>query len=646
VERTRTVGRYELVGELGAGGMAVVHLARQTGLDRLVALKELRAFGSQGSELALRFVREARVAGHLSHPNLVTVFDFFEEGGSPYIAMEYVRRGSLRPWMRGLTLAQIGGVLDGMLAGLAHAEQQRVVHRDLKPENLLVTDDGRVKITDFGIAKALDELSDATLTMTRGVIGTPAYMAPEQALGEAIGPWTDLYAVGVIAYELMSGSRPYPKSPAPMLIERAPPPVKTANPAVPDQLSDWVDRLLVRDPGLRTRSATVARDKLEDLMSELLDSAWRRRALIEPERDDDSVPTTATPTHTLPATPPPADLPEGPLFPGTIDVPTGGPTPVPGEPRRRRRRWPFAVAALAAVIAAGGVVAALTHHGARGSSHFRTEVAGVCRLAQGQQATGPQRTRALNRALERAKMWQASQRDVYFEAEQSLRDDDTLDAALLELNPPAAPQATVTSAVDTLAATSRDYRAYLLRLNAAGSSSQLAKTVAAFQPPDPVPVRVGLIDLGGPGCLSAPPPPVKGAPLFSPALMSGIQAAAHPNHTAGTGGGPATAGHTTPTPLASNNPTPPVSTNPTPPSVSTNPTPPSVSTNPTPPPVSTNPTPPESINPTAPPTANPTPTSGGSGASGGNSGGSAGSGASGGSSGGSGGGGGVASGGG
>ena len=151
---TRSVGRYEILREVGRGGMAIVYLARQTDLDRYVALKELGAFHARP---VVRPALPARVAAwpaRSSHPNIVTVHDYFEHDGTPYIAMEYVERGSLRPYVGRLTLAQIGGVLEGLLAGLAHAEPHGIVHRDLKPENLMVTADGRVKIADFGIAKA------------------------------------------------------------------------------------------------------------------------------------------------------------------------------------------------------------------------------------------------------------------------------------------------------------------------------------------------------------------------------------------------------------------------------------------------------------------------------------------------------------
>src|SRR3954462_3153670 len=186
-ELDRTVGRYGIVRELGRGGMAVVYLARQHDLDRLVALKELAAFHAADADFARRFVRESRLAGSLVHPNVITVFDFFEHEGTPYIAMEYIDRGSLRPYVGRMTLAQIAGVLEGLLAGLAQAEQHGIVHRDLKPENLMVTAGGRVKIADFGIAKATTKMqTGAFLTATGTTVGTPTYMAPEQAMAQEI----------------------------------------------------------------------------------------------------------------------------------------------------------------------------------------------------------------------------------------------------------------------------------------------------------------------------------------------------------------------------------------------------------------------------------------------------------------------------
>src|SRR5262249_11559238 len=142
--------------------------------------------------------------------NIVTVFDYFEDDGTPYIAMEYIARGSLRPFVASIGLAQVGGVLRDVLGGLTHAHGRDIVHRDLKPENLLVTDEGTIKIADFGIHKATSHLSLPSCSTQAGMaVGPPGYMAPEQAMARELGPWSDLYSVGCMAYEMCVGSMPF-----------------------------------------------------------------------------------------------------------------------------------------------------------------------------------------------------------------------------------------------------------------------------------------------------------------------------------------------------------------------------------------------------------------------------------------------------
>jgi YVTN family beta-propeller protein len=310
---TREVGGYALIRELGRGGMAVVYLARQLDLDRSVAVKELSSFQAGSPESVQRFLREARLAGSLGHPNIVMVHEYFEREGIPYIAMEYVERGSLRPFVGRLTLAQLAGVMEGVLAGLAHAEQAGVIHRDLKPENILVTGEGRVKIADFGIAKATQTAGmTSALTATGAAIGTPAYMAPEQAMAEPVGPSTDLYSVGVIAYEQVTGRPPF-HGEAPMVllmrhINEQAPSVTTVKPEVDRALSDWIDRLLVKNPAERPQGAAEAWDSLEEIVIGLLGPRWRREArLDEPDRvADASRPLTPAPFHAKPSDTSPA----------------------------------------------------------------------------------------------------------------------------------------------------------------------------------------------------------------------------------------------------------------------------------------------------------------------------------------------------
>src|ERR1700760_3583227 len=279
------VGRYEILREIGRGGMAVVYVARQPDLDRQVALKELSRFHAGSAEYAHRFLRESRMAGSLNHPNIVTVYEYFEHATMPYIAMEYVPRGSLRPYMKRLTLGQIAGAMEGVLAGLSHAENAGIVHRDLKPENIMVTADGRVKITDFGIARATQRAGTQYMTATGMTVGTPTYMAPEQAMASDVGPWTDLYSVGVLTYELVVGQVPFHDTDAPMVMlmrhvnERIPSPIEV-RPDVDRGLSEWIDSLLVKDPEARVRHASVAWESLEDIMVRLVGPLWRRDARL------------------------------------------------------------------------------------------------------------------------------------------------------------------------------------------------------------------------------------------------------------------------------------------------------------------------------------------------------------------------------
>jgi hypothetical protein len=304
---TRTVGRFEIVRRIGRGGMAVVYLARQRGLDREVALKELRTFEEADSSLAERFLREARVAGAMSHPNIVTVFDYFEEDGTPFIAMEYMPRGSLRPLIRSLSVAQVLGALEGLLAGLSHAETHGVVHRDLKPENLLVTNDGSIKIADFGIAKAYNQVS-LGLTGTGMAIGTPSYMSPEQAMAKEVGPWTDIYAAGAIAYELFVGRVPFLETDTPLSIlwqhvhDPVPPPL-SLRPDLDPALAEWLERMLAKAPADRPRSAREAWEELEETAVRLLGWRWRQEAGLVGPAETRSPAVAAPREHATPTAP-------------------------------------------------------------------------------------------------------------------------------------------------------------------------------------------------------------------------------------------------------------------------------------------------------------------------------------------------------
>jgi serine/threonine protein kinase len=280
---TRVIGEYELLRPLGQGGMGIVYVARQLDVGREVALKQLLP-GAMAidPDSAERFLREARVAADLVHPNVVTVHDFFSHEATAYIVMEFAERGSLRPFVGRLSLAQMAGVLEDLLAALAYAGAAGVVHRDLKPENVLVDSDGRTfKVTDFGMSKAASGWAAQGLTAQGIAVGTPAYIAPEQAKDEEIGPWTDLYTTGVIAYELVAGRPPFTGPPITLLwkhVYEAAPPLTAAVPGVDPQLAGWIDRLLAKEPGARPASAEDAWHELEDLVIRLLGPRWRRDA--------------------------------------------------------------------------------------------------------------------------------------------------------------------------------------------------------------------------------------------------------------------------------------------------------------------------------------------------------------------------------
>jgi hypothetical protein len=343
---TERIGTYEIRRLLARGGMSVVFLVRQPALDREAVLKQLN-LESHDPSLAQRFVDEARLAAALSHPNIVTLFDFFEYGGVPYIAMEYVAGGSLRPLVGALGLPQVFGVLEGVLSGLEHAERRGVVHRDLKPENVLLSARGTVKIADFGIARAYSALQ-ARLTSTGTTMGTPMYMAPEQATDGPLGAYTDLYAVGVIAYELLAGRPPF-RLDAPLAVlychvHQPPPPLADLVTGLPGSMCDWVHRLLAKQPSSRPQSAGEAWETLEEIAVGELGPYWRREAALAPGAamvvED--------------------ERPSRPPSPPTRELPTRVTSEPPPGDRRARPHRVVVVGAVAALLAAGGLVAVLT----------------------------------------------------------------------------------------------------------------------------------------------------------------------------------------------------------------------------------------------------------------------------------------------
>src|SRR3954451_23167962 len=202
--------RYRLESKLGSGGMSTVYLARDETLERWVAAKVLHREISDQPDQIERFRREARAVAQVSHPNVVAVIDAGEDGGRPYIVFEYVDGATLKERIdqheNGLPLDEAAAYAIEVGRGLAAAHARRLVHRDVKPQNVLIDSEGRAKVTDFGIAR---ELEQDGLTKTGRVLGTTDYVAPEQAMGKGVDARTDIYSLGILLYEMLTGEVPF-----------------------------------------------------------------------------------------------------------------------------------------------------------------------------------------------------------------------------------------------------------------------------------------------------------------------------------------------------------------------------------------------------------------------------------------------------
>jgi len=261
----QTLGHYRILEKLGEGGMGVVYKAEDTNLGREVALKFLTAEISGDAQAIERFLREARSASALSHPNICTIFEVGEHAGQPYIAMELLEGESLQQMIRtrGLSTAEVLRIAAQVADALDAAHAKGIVHRDIKPGNIHVDARGQTKVLDFGLAKRVAAGPDAELTAsapeTRSVSGTPCYMAPEQLRGQAVDTRTDIHALGVVLYEMATGQRPFRDELAANLIDsilnQTPAPPRALNPRIPAELERIILKCLEKDPENRYQSA-------------------------------------------------------------------------------------------------------------------------------------------------------------------------------------------------------------------------------------------------------------------------------------------------------------------------------------------------------------------------------------------------------
>ena len=254
-------GRYELLQRIGSGGMSVVYKAKDRALGRIVAIKMMHESFTSDEGFLKRFQQEAHAAANLAHPNIVTVHDIGQDGFKHFIVMEFVEGQTLKQIIRSYDgqPMPINRALDLIIQvcnGIGYAHRANLVHCDVKPQNVIVTVDERVKVADFGIARAI---STTTQQQVSQIWGTPQYFSPEQAAGDAPSPASDVYAIGIMLFEMLTGQLPFAaESHTAMALKHlhTPPPLVTEfNPGIPSQLAQIINKLLAKEPAGRYRTA-------------------------------------------------------------------------------------------------------------------------------------------------------------------------------------------------------------------------------------------------------------------------------------------------------------------------------------------------------------------------------------------------------
>src|SRR5438067_951736 len=304
----RYIGKYRVKGELGRGGMGTVFLAEQPGLGREVAVKELI---QSADPMALkRFLQEAQVMARTSHPNLVQVHDMELQGNVNYLVMEFIRGRSLRDWMNQAQIPppQVFAVMHGVLQALDYAHRHAIVHRDMKPENVLISEDGLVKVADFGIARLMDDTGvGGTATKTGTTVGTPQYMSPEQVASSKVDGRSDLYSAGIMFYELVAGQPPFTASdadgPFTLMAKHVQAPPKPPSVFQPGLNLD-LEHVILTSLSKRPEDRFQTGQEFDAAMSRVADQmcpGWQRS--LEPGADLSRMVPVATPATPIPATP-------------------------------------------------------------------------------------------------------------------------------------------------------------------------------------------------------------------------------------------------------------------------------------------------------------------------------------------------------
>ena len=274
-------GAYHVVSEIGKGGFATVYKAYHAALDRYVAIKVLRPELLQVDQGRERFEREARIAARLSgHPNIVAIYDYGEQDGLAYLILEYIDGTTLQKRLaQPISFAEIGRIVSGVASALDFAHAHHLVHRDVKEANVLFGNDGRVVLSDFGIAKLLDSVTSVTAT----ILGTPEYMSPEQVISAHVDGRSDIYALGAMVYRMFTGRPPFAGPPLSILhqhVHDTPPPLTTEGRPIPAGVEEVVQRALAKNPDARYGSAG---ELAEDLSRALRPAILRERAQTTPQ---------------------------------------------------------------------------------------------------------------------------------------------------------------------------------------------------------------------------------------------------------------------------------------------------------------------------------------------------------------------------